>query len=134
MSKRDDVIGIKQAIRLEWMQKTTNLMLAGVDAKKIREDLHEFLANKKGDGTESERGKTSRTQVVNMLMNIWVSLDKQLLPFRDTSLEILRKNPSMSLAVHWGMISATYPFWFNVALLVGRLLNEVTSVWVVGLA
>ena len=102
MSKRDNVIGIKQAIRLEWMQKTTNLMLAGVDAKKIREDLHEFLANKKGDGTESERGKTSRTQDVNMLMNIWVSLDKQLLPFRDTSLDILRENPSMSLAVHWG--------------------------------
>lgn len=123
MSKRYDVIGIKQAIRLEWMQKTTNLMLAGVDAKKIREDLHEFLANKKGDGTESERGKTSRTQVVNMLMNIWVSLDKQLLPFRDASLEILRENPSLSLAVHWGMISATYPFWFNVALLVGRLLS-----------
>ena len=44
MSKRHDVIGIKQVIRIEWMQKTTNLMLAGVDAK-IR--FTRFLANKK---------------------------------------------------------------------------------------
>ena len=123
MSKRHDVIGIKQVIRIEWMQKTTNLMLAGVDAKKIRKDLHDFLANKKGGGTQSERGGTSRTQVVNMLMNIWVTLDKQLLPFRDTSLEFLKKDSSMSLAIHWAMISATYPFWFNVAIVVGRLLS-----------
>ena len=28
----------------------------------------------------------------------------------------------MALAVHWGMISAVYPFWFNVARQTGRLL------------
>ena len=55
-------------------------------------------------------------------MKIWVSPDPELVPFRDASLAFLREHPSMTLAVHWGMISAVYPFWFNVARQTGRLL------------
>lgn len=122
MGKRHEAIGIKQAIRFEWMQKAANLLLAGLDAKTIRQELHEFLADRKGNGSEGERGETSRTQVVNMLMKIWVSPDLDLFPFRDASLVFLRKHPSAALAVHWGMISAVYPFWLYVARQTGRLL------------
>ena len=45
MGKRHETIGIKQAIRFEWMQKTANLLLAGLDAKVIRQELHEFFAS-----------------------------------------------------------------------------------------
>ena len=48
MGKRHEAIGIKQAIRFEWMQKAANLLLAGLDAKTIRQELHEFLADRKG--------------------------------------------------------------------------------------
>lgn len=122
MGKRHEGIAIKQVIRIEWMQKAANLMLAGLDAKTIRQEMHEFLSDRKGNGSDGERGGTSRTQVVNMLMMIWVSPDTDLVPFRDASLAFLREHPSISLAVHWGMISAVYPFWFNVARQTGRLL------------
>lgn len=120
--KRHEAIGIKQAIRLEWMQKAVNLLLARLDAKTIRQELHEFLAERKGNGSEGERSDQTRSFVVTNLMNIWVSPDPELIPFRDASLAFLRENPSMALAVHWGMISAVYPFWFNVARQTGRLL------------
>ena len=123
MGKRHEVIGIKQPIRVEWMQKTANLLLAGLDAKMIRQELHDFLANRNGSGSEGERGKTSRTQVVNMLMKIWVSPDSELGEFRDVLLAFLQEHPSMSLPVHWGMISASYPFWYSVARQTGRLLS-----------
>lgn len=123
MGKRHDAIGIKQAIRFEWMQKAANLLLAGLDAKSIRQELHEFLADRKGNGSEGERSDQTRTFVVNNLMKIWVAPDPELIPFRDASLAFLRENPSMALAVHWGMISAVYPFWFNVAQQTGRLLG-----------
>lgn len=123
MGKRHDAIGIKQPIRFEWMQKATNLLLAGLDAKTIRQELHDFLADRKGNGSEGERGKTSRTQVVNMLMKIWVSPESEIGEFRDVLLAFLQEHPSMSLPVHWGMISAAYPFWFNVARQTGRLLS-----------
>lgn len=134
MPKRHESIGIKQAIRFEWMQKAANLLLAGLDAKTIRLELHEFLAGRKGNGSAGKRGDTSRTQVVNMLMKIWVSPDPELIPFRDASLAFLRETPSMTLAVHWGMISAVYPFWFNVARQTGRLLalqDQVTQTQII---
>ncbi|MFA5700187.1 MAG: hypothetical protein WC913_02805 [Desulfuromonas sp.] len=134
MGKRHESIGIKQAIRFEWMQKTANLLLAGLDAKTIRHELHEFLAGRKGNGSEGKRSDQTRTFVVNNLMNIWVSPDPDLIPFRAASLTFLQENPSMALAVHWGMISAAYPFWFNVARQTGRLLalqDQVTQTQII---
>lgn len=134
MGKRHEAIGIKQAIRFEWMQKAANLLLAGLDAKTIRQELHEFLVDRKGNGSEGERSDQTRTFVVNNLMKIWVSPDPELIPFRDASLAFLRENPSMALAVHWGMISAIYPFWFNVARQTGRLLalqDQVTQTQII---
>lgn len=123
MSKRHDVIGIKQAIRYEWMQKAANLLLAGLDAKTVRQELHEFLAERKGDGSEGDRSDQTRTFAVNNLMKIWVSPDPELITFRDAALALLREHTSMGLAVHWAMISAAYPFWFTVARQTGRLLS-----------
>ena len=134
MGKRHEAIGIKQTIRFEWMQKAANLLLAGLDAKAIRQELHEFLADRKGNGFEGERSDQTRTFVVNNLMKIWVSPDLELIPFRDALLAFLREKPSMALAVHWGMISAVYPFWFNVARQTGRLLalqDQVTQTQIV---
>lgn len=130
MSTRHEAIGIKQAIRFEWMQKTANLLLSGLEPKSVRQELHEFLAARKGNGSEGERGETSRRQVVTLLMHIWGNPDPVLIPFRDASLAFLRNNASMDLPLHWAMISATYPFWYHVARQTGRLLalqNQVTK-------
>ena len=130
MAQRHKTIGIKQAIRFEWMQKVVNLMLAGLDANTIRQELHEFLSRRKGNGSEGDRSDQTRTFAVDNLMKTWVSPEPELVPFRDASLAFLREHSSMSLPIHWGMISAAYPFWFNVARQSGRLLalqNQVTQ-------
>jgi hypothetical protein len=123
MSKRHEAIGLKQVIRYEWMDKTCNLLFAGLDPKAARRELHEFLAERKGGGSEGERGDTSRSQVVNILMRIWVSPDPELVSFRNEALAYLREHPSMALVIQWAMISAAYPFWFNIAKQIGRVLN-----------
>lgn len=134
MGKRHEAIGIKQAIRIEWMQKAANLLLAGLDAKMIRQELHDFLSDPKDNGSEDERSDKTRTFVVGNLMKIWVSPDPELIPFRDASLAFLQEQPSMSLVIHWGIISAVYPFWFNVARQTGRLLalqDQVTQAQII---
>lgn len=134
MSTRHETIGIKQTIRYEWMQKAANLLSTGVDAKTIRRELHEFLTDQKGNGSERKRSARTRTFAVNNLMKIWVSPDPELAAFRDESLAFFCRCPSMGLAVHWGMISAVYPFWFNVATQTGRLLalqDQVTQAQIV---
>ncbi|MCB0072240.1 MAG: hypothetical protein KDE20_12310 [Caldilineaceae bacterium] len=134
MGKRHEAIGIKQAIRFEWMQKAANLLLAGLDAKIIRQELHDFLTDKKGNGIDGERSQNTRTFVVNNLMKIWISPAPELISLRDASLVMLQKHPSEAVAVHWGLISAVYPFWFNVARQAGRLLalqEQVTQVQII---
>jgi len=123
MSKRHDAIGIKQAIRYEWMQKTANLLLVGLDSKAVRQELHGFLSERKGDGSEGARSDQTRTFVVSNLMKIWVSPEPELVIFRDAALALLREHTSTGLAVHWAMVSAAYPFWFTVARQTGRLLS-----------
>jgi len=205
MAARHDLIGIKQTLRLEWLQRTTGLLLAGLDPKAIREELHDWLADRMGSGAgggggggggvgggggggggggtsnnkegdvankresdqENEggpwavvnldgdidsdkqgaanpegqrsglggRGAASRTQVVNMLMKIWVGVEPDLADYRDACLAYLRAHPAAALAVHWGMAGAVYPFWFNTARQIGRLLalqDQVTQAQITG--
>ena len=120
--KRHDSIGIKQVIRLEWMEKTVCLVLAGLDPKTVRIELHGYLAERQGSGAECTRGETSRSQIVSMLMNIWAPTKRDLLAFRKEIQGHIQRNPADGVAVHWGMISAVYPFWYNVARQTGRLL------------
>lgn len=123
MSKRHDMIGIKQTLCHEWMQKAVDLLLAGLDAKAMRQELHEFLAAGRGRGWRGMRSQQTRTFVVNNLMKIWVSPDLELQALRNAALAYLREHPSTGVAIHWAMISAVYPFWFNVAGQTGRLLK-----------
>jgi hypothetical protein len=124
MSARHDKIGIKHVIRLEWMDKTLDMMLAGMSPKEIRKELDVFLSDKKQSGGTGERGKEAYRKAVTNLMLTWCTPEKELIPFRDAVLELARTTPaSERIPLHWAMISAAYPFWFGVAKQIGRLLN-----------
>ena len=124
MSARHDKIGIKHVIRLEWMDKTLDMMLAGMSPKEIRKELDVFLSDKKQSGGTGERGKEAYRKAVTNLMLTWCTPEKELIPFRDAVLELARNTPaSERIPLHWAMISAAYPFWFGVAKQIGRLLN-----------
>ena len=126
MTKRHDSLGIKQVIRLEWMDKAINLSMSGMDAKEIRLELHEYLTGRKSDGSIGERSKQTRTQAVVILMNIWGKPSPEIVAFIENVKLRTQSNQidqAEKMALHWATISAAYPFWFNVARQVGRLLN-----------
>jgi hypothetical protein len=124
MSARHDKIGIKHVIRLEWMDKTLDMLLAGMSPKEIRKELDVFLSDKKQSGGTGERGKEAYRKAVTNLMLTWCTPEKELIPFRDAVLELAKTTPaSERIPLHWAMISAAYPFWFGVAKQIGRLLN-----------
>ena len=123
MSKRHETIGIKQAIRPEWLDKAVNLLLSGLDTKAIRAELHEYLSDRKGNGSTGERSANTRSFVVNNIMNIWVTPAKEILPLRDDALRLMQDKPDLKIVMHWAMLCAAYPFWYNTAVQTGRLLN-----------
>lgn len=135
MGARQNTIGIKQAIPFCWMQQTARFMLAGVHARDIRRELHAALASSGTMGKLGERSVLTRTFLVNNLMSIWPSPSAELVPFRNRALHALQEQPDQEVAIHWAMISAAYPFWFNTARQTGRLLNlqlQATQAQIVG--
>jgi len=109
MKSRMDLIGFGQQVRLKWLERTANLVLAGYDEASIKEIL---------------RGWLGQERAVSTLMRIWVRPPRHLHSLHRGGLELLSRLPSEEhIAVHWGMTMAVYPFWGAVATYVGRLLR-----------
>lgn len=123
MSKRHDKLGIKQTVQKVWMDKTVQMMLAGLSEKEIRSELDEYLSTQKQSGGVGERGKKTYGMAISLLA-AWFSPGQELIGFRDDALSLARNmQPQDWFPLHWAILSASYPFWFNVAKQAGRLLN-----------
>lgn len=122
MNKRTNQIGYSQRVRLEWLDATANLVLAGNDKAAVTESLQELLADKVSVGGQAVRG--NREKMITILMKTWLSVPRGLEALRDDGLALLRElDRTDRVPVHWGMSLAAYPFWGAVAAHTGRLLR-----------
>lgn len=115
-------IGFSQRIRLDWLEKTAQLVLAGQTREQIEPELQALLRDQLSVGGNAVRG--NREKAITILLRTWVSVSDDLKPLRDDGLEHLRRLPPEDhLALHWGMSMAAYPFFGAVAEATGRLLR-----------
>jgi hypothetical protein len=122
MSKRIEQIGFSQRVRLEWLEQTANLVLAGNDKTAINDALQMMLKDVVSIGGQAERG--NREKIVTILLKVWQTVPVELESLRTEGLELLQRLPRRDhLTIHWGMVTAAYPFWSGVATQVGRLLR-----------
>jgi len=122
MTRRTDQIGFSQRVRLEWLEQTANLVLAGNDKTAVNDALQELLKDKVSVGGQAERG--NREKIITILLKAWLAVPSKLESLRVEGLELLKRLPRRDhLAIHWGMVMAVYPFWSSVAVQVGRLLR-----------
>ncbi|MEZ0329488.1 MAG: hypothetical protein ABWK15_08045 [Dissulfuribacterales bacterium] len=127
MTRRTDQIGFSQRVRLEWLEQTANLILAGNDKAAVNDALQELLKDKVSVGGRSKG--CNRNKIISILRKIWITTPVELVPLRDAGLDFLSAQSSslsphhLSLAIHWGMVMAVYPFWSDVATQTGRLLR-----------
>ena len=111
-------IGFDRDIQLEWLDATADWAAQQLSVADIREQLGQLLAGEvAGAGPHSARGKT-----MTVLLHIWVHVPDALVPLRDEGLTLLRgRSGRARLPLHWGMCMATYPFFRDVAAVIGRL-------------
>jgi hypothetical protein len=101
---------------------TSDLVLAGLPQEAIQQELGERLGPSFPDSSLRTRGSLSKT--ITILTKTWIRVPKGLDGLRDRGLELLRTTPgSTRRALHWGMLTAAYPFWGAVAGQTGRLLR-----------
>ena len=123
MGKRHEKLGIKQTIQKKWMDKTVNMMLAGLSEKEIRAELDAYLSTQKQSGGIGKRGEKTYRMAISVLA-AWFAPEEELVAFRNDSLRCARElSVEQWLPLHWAILSAAYPFWFNTARQTGRLLN-----------
>lgn len=119
---RFDKVGIKQVIRLEWMDRCLSLLLSGMSATEIRKDLIDYLADKKQSGGTGERGDKTYTIAIGILA-AWFDPSPELIDLRDRLLLKAKLSSQKNwLPLHWAIMIAAYPFWYNVAIQTGRVL------------
>ncbi len=122
MTGRKAQIGFSQRVRLEWLEQTANMILAGNDKATINKSLQDMLHNRVSIGGQAVRG--NREKVITILLKTWLTVPSELKALRDKGLNILQGLPRKDrIAVHWGMALAVYPFWGVVASNTGRLLR-----------
>lgn len=119
---RQDQIGFSQRIRLDWLEYTANLVLAGNSRDDITAALDDRLREKLSVGQNPERG--NRAKAITILTKVWVSPPSELRTLRDEGLDSLRRlAPNNRILLHWCMCAAVYPFFGIVADSTGRLLR-----------
>lgn len=119
---RFDKVGIKQVIRLEWMDRCLSLLLSGMSVNEIRKDLIDYLADKKQSGGTGERGDKTYTIAIGILA-AWFDPSPELIDLRDRLLLKAKLSSQKNwLPLHWAIMIAAYPFWYNVAIQTGRVL------------
>ncbi len=127
MTRRTDQIGFSQRVRLEWLEQTANLILAGNDKAAVNDALQEVLKDKVSVGGNSKG--SNRNKIISILRTVWVNPPEELVSLRDDGLNFLSSQSAalsphhLSVAIHWGMAMAVYPFWSGVATQTGRLLR-----------
>lgn len=121
-SRRVQQVGLDRLVRLEWLERTASLVLAGTDAHGIKSALQEDLAGSFRSSTADVRGSLDKT--ITILQKVWGNPQSEIRPLHTDGLELLARFPPREhTPIHWGMLMAAYRFWSSVATQVGRLLK-----------
>ncbi len=110
------VVGISQKIKRAWVDAVLDRLVETTDERELRRFIDAEL--------QSELpGKASRAKRVGMISSIWASIPRERMDLRDRAVEMLpRISGQERIWLHWGMTVMAYPFFRDVAEVVGRLL------------
>lgn len=122
LKRQRSQIGLDRLVLLQWLERTAALVLGGNDEATIKSTLQADLKESLRSDDTNVRGSIDKS--VTILLRVWVRTPHDLAPLRSTALTLLENcEQSQRVAIHWGMLSAVYPFWARVAGQVGRLLQ-----------
>jgi hypothetical protein len=110
------MIGLSRSIKLEWLNKTVELVLESKDETQIKYELNEYLSFE-------IKSPIILRKTREILTNIWVRTPNDLSIIKQLALEAYKDEKSNKLALHWSMMLITYPVFCDVCALIGKLTN-----------
>ena len=125
-------VGIQRELHVEWFDQAARYHAMRFSKTDARQEIYSYLDTAPGFTTPPSL--QSKTYIANALIKSWIAPEKALIPLRDNAAQLLLDQPEYRLPIHWCLLSAAYPFWFEVAAVIGRLLrlqDQVTQAQVV---
>lgn len=108
------MVGLSRNLKLQWLNKTVELVLEGLKDVEIKEQLNEYL------NFEIE-SPTNIRKTREILMNIWVYENDYTDKIKETALNLIRIYPEYSMPIHWCMMLAAYPVFDDMCKLIGKM-------------
>jgi hypothetical protein len=111
------VVGISQKIRRPWLDFVLDRLAQTRDEKQLRSMLDAHLR-------EDLPGTESRAKAAGIVLRIWVTVHPNHVNYRDHAVALLpRISGQERIWLHWGMAALAYPFFRDLAEVVGRMLT-----------
>lgn len=120
MAGKQRTIGMDRPLQLDWLDAAAGRLAAGDTPKIARKHVWDMLEGVVAGSTPyTARGKT-----LTVLGRVWLTPPASATALRDSALKLLAQaSADERLAVHWAMLSSTYPFFVDVAGLIGKSLS-----------
>ncbi|MFC1776123.1 hypothetical protein ACFL3I_02125 [Pseudomonadota bacterium] len=124
MNERKPLVGFDRYLELAWLDQTAAWVSEGKSPKEVHELIDDFLS-------PYISGATSKRKTKNTLSGAWVKSDTNTVLFKKQGQDLFRNaSRDERLALHYGVLVATYPFFLSLGRILGRLFklqDEVTT-------
>lgn len=108
------MVGLSRNLKLQWLNKTVELVLEGGKDAEIKEQLNEYLSFEIESPTNIRKTR-------DILMNIWVYENDYTDKIKATALDLIRRYPEYSMPIHWCMMLAAYLVFDDMCKLIGKI-------------
>lgn len=108
------MIGLSRNLKLQWLNKTVELVSEELNKEEIKSQLNEYLAFEISSPTNVRKTR-------EILMNIWVYENEYTDKIKTTALNLIKAYPEYDLAIHWCMLMAAYPVFVDMCKLIGKM-------------
>lgn len=119
------MVGLSRSIKFEWLNKTAELVISGLDEKEIKDELNDYLSFE-------IKSPTNLRKTREILMNIWIRTQNDYPQMYNKAINAFQSERSDKRALHWCMMLVAYPVFADVCGLIGKLTNiqdTFTTAW-----
>lgn len=115
VNKKQPLVGFDRYITLDWLDQTAKWVIDGKSAKEVHALIDEYLA-------PYVQGDTSKRKTKNVLSGAWIKSDGVNPVFKTQARQhYAQANKAEQLAIHYSLMIASYPFFYSLSRVLGRL-------------
>ena len=120
------MVGLARPLKIEWLNKTVDLVLEGKTVEAIKEELNEYLSYEIDSPTSLRKTRES-------LINIWAIPEEGSSGVRELALSLYPALSSDRLPLHWCMLALNYPVFVDICSFIGKIAaieESFTTAWI----